>query len=352
MTIPDPSKTASPFEAGTPAPSTKADAPAKPPRARTRPLRHMLLWLVAATVMLGSYSYQKRTGPTYPLRGQIKVEGGSVVVPYSLVRSQETTSPARVTLPDLLGEGAKAEVTYRRYPTDDAWTMLPMVSAHNDPDAANSRSTADGDPVLAAELPIQPAAGKIEYYITITEPNGMVAFRIPDAVSPPDTLGQSEEKAIILRYKDPVPDAILIPHIIMMFFSILLGIRAGLAALFESWGIRRWLWIAFIGMSVGGMILGPIVQKYAFGVYWSGFPDSSDLTDNKMLVMWLTWLVAVLVAGLTTRPLGWLRRGAVVVAAVVMFGVYLIPHSMRGSELNYDRLEEVADPHEAIGTGS
>lgn len=54
--------------------------------------------------------------------------------------------------------------------------------------------------------------------------------------------------------------------------------RAGLAALLNLNDIRKLAFIALGGMTLGGMILGPIVQKYAFGEYWTGFPFGGDLT--------------------------------------------------------------------------
>ena len=44
-------------------------------------------------------------------------------------------------------------------------------------------------------------------------------------------------------------------------------------------------------------------------------------------------------------------RVVVLVATVVMMVVYLIPHSMRGSELDYGKLEQGVHPKDAIGTG-
>ena len=44
-------------------------------------------------------------------------------------------------------------------------------------------------------------------------------------------------------------------------------------------------------------------------------------------------------------------RVAVVIASLVMLVVYLIPHSLRGSELDYDKLEEGVPAKEAIKTG-
>ena len=46
---------------------------------------------------------------------------------------------------------------------------------------------------------------------------------------------------------------------------------------------------------VVGMILGAIVQKYAFGVYWAGFPYDNDFPDNKLLIGVMVWLAALLI---------------------------------------------------------
>jgi hypothetical protein len=101
------------------------------------------------------------------------------------------------------------------------------------------------------------------------------------------------------------------------------------------------------------MILGPIVQKYAFGAFWTGFPLGYDLTDNKTLLMWLVWVGACGALGL--RGAGTRReragRAAVVLATILMLAVYLVPHSLRGSQLDYERLEQGVDPADAIRTG-
>ena len=155
----------------------------------------------------------------------------------------------------------------------------------------------------------------------------------------------------VLRYKDPVPLHVLLPHILVMFLSMMIGVRAGLASLFRLQEARRLAWVTLGGLTIGGLILGPIAQKYAFGEYWTGWPNGYDLTDNKALIMWLVWLGACLVFG-TKR---WQRpragRVAVVVAMLVMIVVYLIPHSLRGSELDYDKLKDGVPAQDAIKTG-
>ncbi len=69
-----------------------------------------------------------------------------------------------------------------------------------------------------------------------------------------------------------------------MFFGILWGMRTVMEALSGRRGLR-WQTFTTLGLLlVGGMILGPVVQKYAFGVFWTGVPWGWDLTDNKTLV--------------------------------------------------------------------
>ncbi|MGE4602840.1 MAG: hypothetical protein AAEJ65_08040, partial [Planctomycetota bacterium] len=217
---------------------------------------------------------------------------------------------------------------HKRFKTDDSFSVETFTR----------ESQADVTE-WGAYLPIQPAAGKMEYFVTL-DVDGK-STRIPAE-------GQDN---IVLRYKDPVPGAILWPHIIMMFFSVLIGMRAGLAAIFGRQDMRKLAFIALCGMTLGGMILGPIVQKYAFGEYWTGFPFGGDLTDNKMLIMWGSWLIAVAAIGTRPKKNEKVSRAVVLAAALVMTGVYLIPHSMRGSELDYTQVDQGVDPSEAIGTG-
>ena len=281
------------------------------PEKRHSPWLGALLWFLALALMMASAVYQRRTGPTYPLRGEVQVAGDTYS--YALIRSQETTERARVALPRPGGE-AGGVLAFRRYPTDDAIIKVVL-------------DVADGEegPELVGYLPVQPAAGKVEYYLELDTADGLI--RVPDA--------DAEESTIILRYKDPVPTPLLIAHVLMMFFSVLVGMRAGLGALVAPGNIRKLTWITLFGMTVGGLVLGPFVQKYAFGEYWTGFPWGYDLTDNKLLIMWIVWVLAALALGGRSKSIGLRGRLGVILAALVMTGVYLIPHSMRGSEARF-----------------
>jgi hypothetical protein len=282
--------------------------------------REVVLWIAAVALMLGTAYYQRRTGPSYPERGHFEVAGQWYR--YRLVRSALTSEGARVAIPAPVA-GANATLLYRRYPTDDEFASVPM--------------TAEGGE-LVGRLPAQPPAGKLEYLITLAAPEG-------EQVIP----GSGE--TVIVRFKDRVPIYVLGPHIFMMFISVLLGMRTGLAALFAPAPMRRLAWLTLAGMTLGGMILGPIAQEYAFGAYWTGFPFDYDLTDNKVLLMWLVWVVACAVIGLRARRDARRERLAVAIAALVMLVVYVIPHSAQGTELDYGLYEQGVPASDALRSG-
>ena len=131
-----------------------------------------------------------------------------------------------------------------------------------------------------------------------------------------------------------------------MFLALLIGVRTALGAVVRPVGLKKLAWTTLTLMTVGGMILGPIVQKYAFGAYWTGWPFGYDLTDNKTLIMWLAWVVVAIVMAKRASARDAVARGAVLVAAIVMMTVYLIPHSLRGSELDYSELDEPVEAME------
>jgi hypothetical protein len=118
-----------------------------------------------------------------------------------------------------------------------------------------------------------------------------------------------------------------------MFLAMLFSTRAGLAALDRKSNPRKLaLWAAAL-LFIGGFILGPLVQHFGFGPYWTGFPLGFDLTDNKTLIAMIGWIIA-LIAGRKGKP----ARGWVLAAAILLLIVYSIPHSLLGSELDYSKL--------------
>jgi hypothetical protein len=289
-----------------------------------RKMKKTLIWVLSVILALSSMIYQRSTGPTYKYKGQLEHAGKNYK--YGLLRSQETTEGAQITLPNIEDAKYTATLHYKRYQTKDSVTALEF--------------NLNKDKQFVAQLPVQPAAGKIEYFIS-----GVIdgkEFNIPE---------KGEDK-IVLRYKDPVSSYILIPHVSMMILGIFFGILAGLSAIFDHGAMRRWTVVAFAAMTVGGLILGPLVQKSAFGEYWTGFPYGGDFTDNKTLIMWLIWALAFAIIGFKLKIKETIGRVAVLSAAVVMVVIYMIPHSLGGSTLDYEKIDRGIDPKEAINTGA
>jgi MFS family permease len=119
-----------------------------------------------------------------------------------------------------------------------------------------------------------------------------------------------------------------------MFAAMVLSLRTGLAGLRKEEGLKAYAWITFLTLFTGGMILGPVVQYYAFGAFWTGFPTGHDLTDNKTLIAIVFWIAALIAVHRSEKG-----RFFVIAASIVLIAVYLIPHSLLGSELDYEEYD-------------
>jgi hypothetical protein len=265
--------------------------------------RPSVQWLIAILVTLLSAVWQRTTGPTYPVRGTARLGGSEIS--YKLLRSHSINSrqPVAIAVDDA---GATGTVEWRRYPTADPWQREPLRREGG---------------VLRAALPppphpLMPPAGKLEYRVRLAGGGSETAFPAEPAVT---------------RFKGDVAAAILIPHVIAMFFGMLFSTRAALAALFGG-RPRLWGLLTVLLLVVGGFVLGPVVQKQAFGAYWTGIPWGWDLTDNKTLFAGAAWIAAAWRMTRHRNP-----RAAIVAAALVTLVVFAIPHSVWGSEAKWGR---------------
>lgn len=257
-------------------------------------------WVLALIITLAAALYQRRTGPTYPLSGSAELDGRTIS--YRLDRSHggETDHRVEVNTGDATVTGL---VEWRRWRTAEEWTGVPMVSA---------------DGLLSADLPHQPPAGKLEYRVTLRHEGQAVLL---PAGGP-----------AVIRFKGDVPLVVLIPHILAMFGAMLLSTRTGLEFFSPSPRLTPLIFWTIGFLAVGGLLLGPVVQKYAFDAYWTGWPFGQDLTDNKTAVALLGWVVAALALSRVRKPAAW-----ALAAAIILFAVYLIPHSVLGSEIDYTK---------------
>jgi hypothetical protein len=268
--------------------------------------------------MASTAVWQRLTGPTHPKRGRTPVAGQDVR--WRLLRSATSGEPLLVSVG--APEGVGGVVRWRRYPTGEAFAEVPMRREGG---------------ALVALLPSQPPAGKLEYAVVLAD--GGREVRLP------------ADEPVLMRFKGEVPAGVLVPHVVFMFFGMMIGVRAALAAALGRPEARRYAWVTLVLIGVGGLVLGPIVQKHAFGAYWTGWPFGEDLTDNKTLAMWLAWAVAVAVHGRRPEARDRLVRLTTVAAALLTLAVYLVPHSLRGSQLDYTKVEAGASASDAVTTG-
>lgn len=259
-------------------------------------MRKALFWFLAFMITAASAVYQRLTGPTYPVKGKAALSSGEIG--FRLPRSAEITSDCEVSLevPDAEVGG---RLLYRRFRTDDAWSEAVMTRRQHE---------------LVGLLPRQPVAGKLAYKVVLVDRGKETSL--------------TGDKDIVIRFKGAVPMPLLLAHVLVIFAAMLFSTRAGIAALDRRSDPRRLAaWTAGL-FFVGGFILGPLMQKFAFDAWWTGFPLGKDLTDSKTLLAMLAWIVA-LAAGRSGRK----SRGWVLAASVVTLVVFLIPHSLLGSEL-------------------
>jgi hypothetical protein len=264
-------------------------------------MKKTLFWILAVLITVSSAIYQKKTGPTYPKK--VEVDIVNTQIKFKLPRSGVSDVNKQVEIPNT-GNIDSVSLFYRRFPLNEAFTEVKFQIGEEDK--------------LIASLPTQPPAGKLEYYLSFNSTSENV-----------------ETEHIVIRFKGSVPKLVLIPHILLMFIAMLLSNLSGILAIGKEDKHVYYGRFAFFALLLGGMILGPVVQLYAFGELWTGVPFGWDLTDNKTLIAVIFWLIAVL--GNRKSP----KYRYTLIASIVLFLIYMIPHSVLGSELDYESGEVV-----------
>lgn len=254
-------------------------------------MKKSLYWLLAVVITLVLSIYQRMTGPTYPKKVTIELNGENykIKLPRSGVQQDEIVALKGIP------QHTDAQLHYRRYPTSDDYTTVDFKWTDSEWQAA---------------LPVQPVAGKLQYYITV------------------DGKDYLTDEPIVIRFRNDVPASILVPHILLMFAAMLFAVYTFLLVVTRR-QYKKWLWITVGTLFVGGFILGPLVQHAAFGPCWAGFPYGTDLTDNKTLLSFLFFVAAL-------ATLKWkYNKWVVGLAVLFMIAIFSIPHSAYGSEYDY-----------------
>lgn len=277
-------------------------------------MKRFVLWLLAFIITVVAAIYQRHTGPTYPKSLDVTINGN----PYKLklVRSLSLDERSQVSL-GITDTTVRAKLYYKRFRSDEDYQSVDFLykiyPVHSF--IMNKLFKITEEKGLFASVPQQPEAGKIQYYFDITDSEGTHSYL--------------KDNPVVIRFKGGVPAFILLPHILFMFIAMLFSTLAGLMAVVKFPSYKKYAVWTLILFVVGGFILGPVVQYYAFGELWTGIPFGWDLTDNKTLIALVFWIFAVYMNRKSERPI------YTILAAIILLLVFSIPHSLFGSELNY-----------------
>jgi len=269
--------------------------------------KSVVLWTLSLILMAFVVIYQKTTGPTYPKKGEMEIYGENIE--YSLPRSNDGTYSVDVYVIDKSRE-LRGQYNFKRFKSHDEWSTFELKR--------------NGD-TLGFVIPNQPAAGKVMYHIYLAKENKPYV--------------ELTNEPVILRFRDHVPGIIVFFHLVFIFATIILSIRTGFEAFFKGNKVKILTILTIISLILGGFIFGPLMQKYAFGEFWTGWPmkglfNIADLTDTKTFIALLFWLIALWAAYKRHETGKWQ-----IIATVVLLVVYLIPHSLLGSEIDYTKIE-------------
>jgi hypothetical protein len=257
--------------------------------------RSLWLWIIALLLTVVSARWQRLTGPTHELPGDVRLGGTSIH--YVLQRTHKGPGGQPVVVkapPDVAGT-----LEWKLRGSQGPWQTQEMVGSE--------------DGTLSGELPHLGPGEKFWYRLRLTRESESV-------VLPAD-------RPASIRYTGAVPAGVLVPHIFFMFLGMMLSARAGLEALRRSANLGWLTWLTLVILVVGGMVFGPLVIHYAFDVWWTGFPVGNDITDSKTLVAVVAWIAAAIAVGRSKLARAWVG-----LAAVVTLVVFAIPHSWTAAE--------------------
>jgi hypothetical protein len=257
-------------------------------------------WILAALITVAAAMYQRLTGPTYEKEVRFELEDKEYVANLPMSTNGTDSCAIKLEIP----ASVKGILFYKRYPTNEGWQSTVFRKDENG---------------QVAYLPGQPPAGKLQYYIGFRSGKKIIYI--------------ARNNPLTIRFKGKVPNGILISHVLVMFLAMLFSTLAGLYALGNLSNYRIYGYITLILLIIGGFILGPTMQYYAFGDPWTGIPFGWDLTDNKRLIAFIGWVTAVVSNRRKYRPRHY------IVAAALLLVVYSIPHSLLGSEYDYEKRE-------------
>ena len=252
--------------------------------------------IFALLITLSAVYYQWLTDSTTPVTTTLNTGIQKFPLEFKRTHVGSNDCPVIFRISDITVTGV---LFYRKFPEQDEMKKVEMKR--------------EGDN-LVAYLPKQPRGNEIEYYFSF-EKSGTIVM---DGANAP----------IVVRFRGDVPDIAMIPYILLMLLSMVLSNVTGIYALFRINTYKYWAAATFVALAVGGLVLGPVVQKYAFNELWSEVPLGLNVSNNKTLIVIFAWLVALVMIQ-HKRAFFW-----VFLASLITFALFLFPHGLFVDQLS------------------
>ena len=127
-------------------------------------MKKLILWFLAFVITIGAAYYQRTTGPTYPKN--ISVIINDSLYKLKLVRSLDLSERPEVKI-NIYDTSVKANLYYKRFKTDDEYQVTPFSYRVYPVNSflMNKVFKITEEKGFFADVPPQPAAGKLQYYI-------------------------------------------------------------------------------------------------------------------------------------------------------------------------------------------
>ena len=219
-------------------------------------MKKSVYWLLAIVITLVLSIYQRMTGPTHPKSVTIELDGETykIKLPRSGVQKDEIVTLKGVP------QNSNAQLHYRRYPTSDDYTIVDFAWQEGE---------------LHASLPVQPVAGKLQYYITVggkdylAEEPLLIRFRndVPSTLNydgMQQTLEFSQQLITRLANMPETPDYISVPSSNTMKhanFKVTLGLMPDVMGASRIPGLRADIVVAGKPAHEAGIRSGDIIQE-------------------------------------------------------------------------------------------
>jgi hypothetical protein len=166
-------------------------------------MKRILIWLLAFIITICAAYYQRKTGPTYPKR--VTVSLNDSLYELKLLRSIGLDERSEVKL-HIRDTSVKAVLYYKRFRSQDKYSKVDFSFKKYPLDSfvMNKIFKMTDEKGLFADVPQQPPAGKLQYYIELTDSK--------------ETKAIMKESPLVIRFKGRVPGYILVPHALRCSF--------------------------------------------------------------------------------------------------------------------------------------